>query len=221
MPDHVDLGDIEFGLDNTRYCDICLDQSVLYVAGKFYCKDHAIRGIEVTIMAVVTAHGAPWGVGVRVVAEVLKSFADYLDGAIKLEQATFLTSFPNDPDATCDVCDRPAVWAIKVGANIYAEGCVRHVGDVLYQVAFRMSTEYGIAMDDAMIKPILNREAYPNMPHEDETPNPGSDEALERGCTCAILDNNHGRFPPFPATDEMPHGGWWVTGGCPVHSPDV
>ena len=24
-------------------------------------------------------------------------------------------------------------------------------------------------------------------------PNPGSDEALEMGCTCVVLDNNHGR----------------------------
>jgi len=30
-------------------------------------------------------------------------------------------------------------------------------------------------------------EPYPN------NPNPGSDEALDQGCVCAILDNNHGR----------------------------
>ena len=40
-------------------------------------------------------------------------------------------------------------------------------------------------------------------------PNPGSDEALEQGCTCAVLDNNHGRIAPYPD--------WWITEGCPVH----
>lgn len=43
------------------------------------------------------------------------------------------------------------------------------------------------------------------------TPNPGSDKANEQGCTCAVLDNNHGRFAPFP--DD----GWYITVGCPLH----
>lgn len=38
-------------------------------------------------------------------------------------------------------------------------------------------------------------------------PTPGSNEALDLGCTCAVLDNCHGRGP----------GPFWVTGGCPVH----
>jgi hypothetical protein len=46
-----------------------------------------------------------------------------------------------------------------------------------------------------------------------DTPNPGSDEALDRGCTCAVLDNNHGRLAPWP------NDGWWITEGCPVHCP--
>lgn len=46
-----------------------------------------------------------------------------------------------------------------------------------------------------------------------ETPNPGSGEALAQGCLCAVLDNNHGRFAPFPGD------GWWITYGCPVHFP--
>ena len=42
-----------------------------------------------------------------------------------------------------------------------------------------------------------------------ETPNPGSDAALELGCQCPILDNNHGH-------------GWgaslfWITEDCPLH----
>jgi len=45
-------------------------------------------------------------------------------------------------------------------------------------------------------------------------PSPGSEEAGVRGCTCPVLDNNHGTSPPWPPD------GWWVTaGGCPVHRP--
>jgi hypothetical protein len=43
------------------------------------------------------------------------------------------------------------------------------------------------------------------------TPNPGSEEALNLGCICAVLDNNHGRFAPWPPN------GWWITEDCPVH----
>ena len=46
-----------------------------------------------------------------------------------------------------------------------------------------------------------------------ETPNPGSDEARDQGCICAVLDNCHGRFAPFPPD------GWYITVGCPVHHP--
>jgi hypothetical protein len=40
-------------------------------------------------------------------------------------------------------------------------------------------------------------------------PNPGSDGAIEMGCTCAVLDNGHGKG----------NGPFWITGGCPVHDP--
>lgn len=42
----------------------------------------------------------------------------------------------------------------------------------------------------------------------------GSGEALAQGCTCPVLDNNHGKFPPYPPD------GWWTTAGCPVHDPE-
>lgn len=46
----------------------------------------------------------------------------------------------------------------------------------------------------------------------DPTPNPGSPEAVARGCTCPVIDNHHGRG--VPASD----GPWfWHTVGCPVH----
>lgn len=46
------------------------------------------------------------------------------------------------------------------------------------------------------------------------TPNPGSDEAGAMGCICPVMDNNHGKWPPWP-----PHG-WWMVEGCPVHAPN-
>lgn len=44
-------------------------------------------------------------------------------------------------------------------------------------------------------------------------PNPGSDDAKASGCRCAVLDNNRGRFAPYPPD------GWWITEGCPLHAP--
>ena len=42
-------------------------------------------------------------------------------------------------------------------------------------------------------------------------PTPGSDKAIELGCTCAVLDNCRG------AEWFGKVHGFWVTGGCPVH----
>jgi hypothetical protein len=44
-------------------------------------------------------------------------------------------------------------------------------------------------------------------------PNPGSDAAIAAGCICAVMDNNHGQYPPHPPD------GWWIAHGCPVHHP--
>lgn len=44
--------------------------------------------------------------------------------------------------------------------------------------------------------------------------NPGSVEAGNSGCTCPVMDNNHGRYAPWPPD------GWWMTAGCPYHHED-
>lgn len=44
------------------------------------------------------------------------------------------------------------------------------------------------------------------------TCNPGSLLAQKNGCTCAVMDNNHGKFAPWPPD------GWWITAGCPMHT---
>lgn len=46
-----------------------------------------------------------------------------------------------------------------------------------------------------------------------ETPNPGSYAALDLGCICAVMDNNHGNYSAWPG------GGYWITEGCPLHDP--
>ena len=46
-------------------------------------------------------------------------------------------------------------------------------------------------------------------------PNPGSDAALDRGCTCAVLDNHHGRGFPWEGETTF-----WITQGCPLHAPE-
>ncbi len=45
------------------------------------------------------------------------------------------------------------------------------------------------------------------------TPNPGSDEALDRGCKCPVLDNAHGRG--YLGDGEK--FGWVTVEGCPLH----
>lgn len=43
------------------------------------------------------------------------------------------------------------------------------------------------------------------------TANPGSDEALDQGCVCPVVDNAHGRRPA-----DWP---WWVMSiDCPLHA---
>ena len=42
----------------------------------------------------------------------------------------------------------------------------------------------------------------------DKLPNPGSNEALEQGCLCPVLDNCHG---------EGVSGSFWINADCPIH----
>lgn len=42
-------------------------------------------------------------------------------------------------------------------------------------------------------------------------PYPGSDEAVERGCTCPVFDNHRGK--------GFGDGMYYITPDCPVHDP--
>lgn len=51
-----------------------------------------------------------------------------------------------------------------------------------------------------------------------KAPNPGSKQAGEQGCTCAVLDNHYGKgITAGWGTPEKP--AFWVTEGCPLHAP--
>ena len=43
-------------------------------------------------------------------------------------------------------------------------------------------------------------------------PNPGSDEAIKKGCCCAILDNGHGQG--FMIDGKLC---FWMNEECPLH----
>lgn len=43
--------------------------------------------------------------------------------------------------------------------------------------------------------------------------NPGSEQALTEGCTCAVLDNARGKGW-FGDGEKY---GWWITTSCPLH----
>jgi hypothetical protein len=45
-------------------------------------------------------------------------------------------------------------------------------------------------------------------------PNPGSDAAIDLGCTCPVLDNNHGAG--FHGLDPEPL--FWYASDCPLHT---
>jgi len=52
-------------------------------------------------------------------------------------------------------------------------------------------------------------------------PNPGSNEAIERGCRCPVLDNHHGAGFPWPRDDGLDpseHPSFYISEGCPLHA---
>jgi len=48
-----------------------------------------------------------------------------------------------------------------------------------------------------------------------DLPNPGSEKAIELGCTCAVIDNRYGKG--IPSENGKPN--FWITGECPLHDP--
>lgn len=45
-------------------------------------------------------------------------------------------------------------------------------------------------------------------------PNPGSDEAIEAGCLCPVMDNAHGKGC---FVDEEGNPAFWISKECPIH----
>lgn len=47
-----------------------------------------------------------------------------------------------------------------------------------------------------------------------QRPNPGSDEALDLGCRCPVLDNANGRGAWGSSGEDAV---FWINGDCPLH----
>jgi hypothetical protein len=53
-------------------------------------------------------------------------------------------------------------------------------------------------------------------PLVEKPPNPGSAEAQQLGCKCAVMDNAYGRGCGYQ--DENGNPMFWITEGCPLHA---
>lgn len=42
---------------------------------------------------------------------------------------------------------------------------------------------------------------------------PGSKSAINKGCTCPVIDNHHGKG--IPMSDGSPY--FWINDTCPIH----
>lgn len=47
--------------------------------------------------------------------------------------------------------------------------------------------------------------------------NPGSAEAIKKGCTCPRIDNHYGKGVPRKNNDNM----FWINIECPLHADGV
>ncbi len=47
-------------------------------------------------------------------------------------------------------------------------------------------------------------------------PKPGSQAAINLGCTCPVIDNHHGEGVPMGGGNGV---SFWMNAGCPVHEP--
>jgi hypothetical protein len=48
-------------------------------------------------------------------------------------------------------------------------------------------------------------------------PNPGSDEAIEQGCKCPVMDNRNGRGFPISSNEGELLIAFWMSRECPIH----
>lgn len=46
--------------------------------------------------------------------------------------------------------------------------------------------------------------------------NPGNDEAIKAGCTCAVMDNCHGEGIPT-RIGKKTEVCFWISADCPIH----
>jgi len=66
-------------------------------------------------------------------------------------------------------------------------------------------------------KPSLVTPTFVKPPSLYKEATPGSPEAQVLGCTCPILDNEHGEGFPGPLTDIFGGICFWINQDCPLH----
>lgn len=55
--------------------------------------------------------------------------------------------------------------------------------------------------------------------NQKKKPNPGSDEAIDQGCTCPVLDNGRGRGCGHKGDDGEPL--FWINSDCSLHAREI
>lgn len=52
---------------------------------------------------------------------------------------------------------------------------------------------------------------------EASEPKPGSQEAVDLGCTCPVIDNHHGAGMPMLDKSGGRSVAFWISADCPLH----
>lgn len=50
-----------------------------------------------------------------------------------------------------------------------------------------------------------------------KSPFPGSDEAIEQGCKCPVMDNFKGKGIPITTEEGELQVAYWMVADCPLH----
>jgi hypothetical protein len=50
-----------------------------------------------------------------------------------------------------------------------------------------------------------------------KSPFPGSDDAIDQGCLCPVLDNCHGKGFPVTTDEGELQIAYWMNNECPLH----
>jgi len=105
--------------------------------------------------------------------------------------------------------------------NIFYEGDAVRIVDPEYKlrkdlrgqtgvvVKWHHDEVYTVKLDVSGVDILVNG----NEITKSKIPNPGSDEAVEQGCTCPVSDNHYGKGFPYGETSQA----FYISTNCPLH----